>query len=70
MDSADEKPPSISDSKGSRSPTRDNRTNFSDLHWLPIWRGGNCAGMGVHGVTRSDSLHQHKVMDMVFGEND
>ena len=68
MDETD-KPPSISDSKGSRSATRNSGIGLSDLYRIPIWRGGNIAGMGIHGVTCSNCLHQHKTLDMGIRKN-
>ena len=65
-----EKPPSISDSAGSCSPTRHRGIDFSDLYRIPIWRGGNLAGMGIHRNTCNNSLHQHKVVDLGVGTDD
>ncbi len=66
----EDKPPSLQDSEGSRSPTRDNRIGFSDLNRIPIWRGGNLTGLGIHGDIGCNRIYKYKVMDMVFGEND
>ena len=69
METLSEKPPSLQDSKRSCCPTRNSRVNFSDLYRIPIWRGGNLAGMGIRGDIGNYSLHQHKAVDLVFGKD-
>ena len=66
---AEDKPP-LSDSKGSRSPAGNCGIDFSYLYRIPIWRGGNLAGMGIYGDTCSHSIYKHKVMDLGTREND
>ena len=64
METFYEEPPSIQNSKRSGSSTRNRGVNPCDIYRIPIWRGGNLAGMAIHGDTCCDSLHQHKVMDL------
>ena len=70
MNVQEDKPPGLQDSKGVRSPTRNSGIGFSDRNRIPIWRGGNLAGLALHGDIGNSSLHKHEVMDLVFGEND
>ena len=60
----EDKPPSLQDSKRNRSSTRNSRIGFSDLYWIPIWRGGNLPGMGIHGDIGDNSLCKHEIMDL------
>ena len=66
----EEKPPSLQNSKRNRSPLRGSRISLCDYNRIPIWRGGNLAGLAIHGITCCDSLHQHKVVDMGARKDD
>ena len=61
-----DKPPPLQDSKRNCSSLRYSRVGLSDLYRIPIWRGGNLAGMAIHRDISRDCLYKHKVMDLVF----
>jgi len=65
-----EEPPSLQDSKGSRSPARNSGVNPCDSDWIPLWRRGLLPSVAFNGDISCNSLHQHKVVDLVFGEDD
>ena len=69
MDNCNEKPPSIQNGKGTRSPLRNNRINFSHYNRIPIWRGGNLAGLAIHGDIGRDSLCLNTPLDLGNGED-
>ncbi len=64
----DEKPPSkTADCEGDCSTGRYHRVGTGDLHWLPIWRGGNLPGLAVRLPVRYYRLQFNKTMDMGNG---
>ena len=65
-----EEPPSLQNGKGSRSPPGNSGIDFSYLYRVSIRGGGNIQGLAVHGIACGDSLHQHKIMDLVSRKDD
>ncbi len=61
----EEKPPPVSGSEGSCSVERYGGTYHRDLYRLSIRGGGNIQSLAVYGLISLDSLHKHKVMDLV-----
>ena len=66
MDSCyeEDKPPPLQDSKGISSSIRHSGVDFSDLYRIPIWRGGNLAGLAIHGDISRSSLWKHQIVDL------
>ena len=70
MDNCNEEPPGLQASKGSRSPAGNSGIDFSNLYRIPIWRGGNLAGLALHRNIGNNRLYKHKIMDLGIRKDD
>ena len=67
----DGKPPSTTeDSEGDCGSGRYYRAGIGDLHWIPIWRGGNLSGLAAHMPIGYHRLQFNKTMDLRHGAVD